>query len=43
MQLTDKEKQVIDDKMSKLITQSRQIRQEFHTQFINQVLKERNT
>tara|TARA_B110000977_G_scaffold64934_1_gene88455 strand:+ start:4547 stop:4678 length:132 start_codon:yes stop_codon:yes gene_type:complete len=42
MQLTDQEKQVIDDKMSQLITQNRQIRQEFHTQFINQVLKERN-
>jgi hypothetical protein len=42
MNLTDKEKQIIDDKMSQLITQHRQIRQEFHTQFINQVLKERN-
>jgi hypothetical protein len=42
MQLTDKEKEWIDDKMSKLLSRRTQIRQEFHTQFINQVLKERN-
>lgn len=43
MSFTESERAEFDKRMSGLITQNRQVRQEFANQFTNQILKSRTT